>query len=322
MSSARRGSAASSAPVITRMCSVRGIVRERPVVGDRADVEAHPLVVADVGVGLELAVGAPACGCAGRAFSQTPSTSNGFPSVIGRFLSDPSAGRRRPGGGRYRARRTAHKRQRALTATARRLDADARRRTRPNGWCRCSTCSVRAPDGLGVSDVARDAAGPSVDRVPAPRDAGRQRRRRARPATSALPAGRADRGARRDRGGAAAGREPGPAGAGAALRHDVGDREPLDPGRHHVVYVDQVTPAQTVVMASWVGRRSPVHASSSGKVLLAFGDPTHARGRPARAARVDHRTHDHRPRWTPCRARSDPASRLRGQHRRARGSGW
>lgn len=41
----------------------------------------------------------------------------------------------------------------------------------------------------------------------------------------------------------------------------------------HVVYVDQVTPAQTVVMASWVGRRSPVHASSSGKVLLAWGDP-------------------------------------------------
>ncbi len=41
----------------------------------------------------------------------------------------------------------------------------------------------------------------------------------------------------------------------------------------HVVYVDQVTPAQTVVMASWVGRRSPVHASSSGKVLVAFGDP-------------------------------------------------
>lgn len=40
-----------------------------------------------------------------------------------------------------------------------------------------------------------------------------------------------------------------------------------------VVYVDQVTPTQTVVMASWVGRRSPAHASSSGKVLLAWGDP-------------------------------------------------
>jgi DNA-binding IclR family transcriptional regulator len=26
-------------------------------------------------------------------------------------------------------------------------------------------------------------------------------------------------------------------------------------------------------MASWVGRRSPAHASSSGKVMLAFGDP-------------------------------------------------
>jgi IclR family transcriptional regulator, acetate operon repressor len=42
--------------------------------------------------------------------------------------------------------------------------------------------------------------------------------------------------------------------------------------RFHVVYVDQVTPMNAVVMASWVGRRSPVHASSSGKVMLAFGD--------------------------------------------------
>jgi DNA-binding IclR family transcriptional regulator len=42
--------------------------------------------------------------------------------------------------------------------------------------------------------------------------------------------------------------------------------------RFHVVYVDQVTPPEAVVMASWVGRRSPAHASSSGKVLLAFGD--------------------------------------------------
>ncbi len=42
--------------------------------------------------------------------------------------------------------------------------------------------------------------------------------------------------------------------------------------RFHVVYVDQVTPRSAVVMASWVGRRSPAHASSSGKVLLAFGE--------------------------------------------------
>jgi DNA-binding IclR family transcriptional regulator len=43
--------------------------------------------------------------------------------------------------------------------------------------------------------------------------------------------------------------------------------------RFHVVYVDQVTPAQEIVMPSWIGRRTPVHASSSGKVLVAFGDP-------------------------------------------------
>lgn len=42
--------------------------------------------------------------------------------------------------------------------------------------------------------------------------------------------------------------------------------------RFHVVYVDQVTPAQQVVMPSWIGRRTPAHASSSGKVLVAFGD--------------------------------------------------
>jgi len=42
--------------------------------------------------------------------------------------------------------------------------------------------------------------------------------------------------------------------------------------RFHVVYVDQIAPAQTVVMRSWVGRRSPAHASSSGKVIMAFGD--------------------------------------------------
>ena len=60
----------------------------------------------------------------------------------------------------------------------------------------------------------------------------------------------------------------------------------------HVVYVDQVTPAQTVVMASWVGRRSPAHASSSGKVLLAFGsaDPATAVRALGRLERLTDRT--------------------------------
>jgi DNA-binding IclR family transcriptional regulator len=43
--------------------------------------------------------------------------------------------------------------------------------------------------------------------------------------------------------------------------------------RFHVVFVDQVVPATEVVMPSWIGRRTPAHASSSGKVLVAFGDP-------------------------------------------------
>jgi DNA-binding IclR family transcriptional regulator len=45
--------------------------------------------------------------------------------------------------------------------------------------------------------------------------------------------------------------------------------------RFDVVYIHQVAPRNTVVMASWIGRRTPAHASSSGKVLLAFGDGAH-----------------------------------------------
>lgn len=56
-----------------------------------------------------------------------------------------------------------------------------------------------------------------------------------------------------------------------ALTSETSNLAVLD--RFHVVYVDQITPSESVVMASWVGRRSPAHASSSGKVLLAFGDP-------------------------------------------------
>jgi DNA-binding IclR family transcriptional regulator len=40
-----------------------------------------------------------------------------------------------------------------------------------------------------------------------------------------------------------------------------------------VVYIDQVTGTRSVVAVSWVGRRTPLHATSNGKVLLAFADP-------------------------------------------------
>lgn len=37
-----------------------------------------------------------------------------------------------------------------------------------------------------------------------------------------------------------------------------------------VVYIDQVTGTRSVVAVSWVGRRTPLHATSNGKVLLAY----------------------------------------------------
>jgi DNA-binding IclR family transcriptional regulator len=40
----------------------------------------------------------------------------------------------------------------------------------------------------------------------------------------------------------------------------------------HVLYVDEVYDRHSIVSANWIGRRSPVHCSSSGKVLVAFDD--------------------------------------------------
>ena len=37
-----------------------------------------------------------------------------------------------------------------------------------------------------------------------------------------------------------------------------------------VVYIDQVTGTRSIVSVSWVGRRTPLHCTSNGKVLLAF----------------------------------------------------
>jgi IclR family transcriptional regulator, acetate operon repressor len=37
-----------------------------------------------------------------------------------------------------------------------------------------------------------------------------------------------------------------------------------------VVYIDQVTGTRSIVAVSWVGRRTPLHCTSNGKVFLAF----------------------------------------------------
>jgi IclR family acetate operon transcriptional repressor len=39
-----------------------------------------------------------------------------------------------------------------------------------------------------------------------------------------------------------------------------------------VVYIDQVTGTRSIVAVSWVGRRTPLHATSNGKMLLASVD--------------------------------------------------
>jgi DNA-binding IclR family transcriptional regulator len=39
-----------------------------------------------------------------------------------------------------------------------------------------------------------------------------------------------------------------------------------------VVYIDQVNGARSIVSVSWVGRRTPMHCTASGKVLLAWMD--------------------------------------------------
>jgi DNA-binding IclR family transcriptional regulator len=40
-----------------------------------------------------------------------------------------------------------------------------------------------------------------------------------------------------------------------------------------VVYIDQVAGMRSIVAVSWVGRRTPLHCTSNGKVLLAAMDP-------------------------------------------------
>ena len=40
-----------------------------------------------------------------------------------------------------------------------------------------------------------------------------------------------------------------------------------------VIYIDQATGARSIVSASWVGRRTPLHATAAGKALLAFAEP-------------------------------------------------
>lgn len=57
-----------------------------------------------------------------------------------------------------------------------------------------------------------------------------------------------------------------------------------------VVYVDQVTGSRSVVSVNWVGRRTPLHCTSNGKVLLAWMEPARRRQLLARLEPFTERT--------------------------------
>jgi IclR family transcriptional regulator, acetate operon repressor len=64
-----------------------------------------------------------------------------------------------------------------------------------------------------------------------------------------------------------------------AVMEDLADRtrETVNLGvlsGEDVIYVDQATGARSIVSVSWVGRRTPLHCTAAGKVLLAFTSPS------------------------------------------------
>ncbi len=67
--------------------------------------------------------------------------------------------------------------------------------------------------------------------------------------------------------------------------------------RFNVVYVDQVDPPE-LIMPEWRGRSLPLHASSGGKVFLAWLRPEERGSDLARGATALHRPDDHRSRRT------------------------
>ena len=58
-----------------------------------------------------------------------------------------------------------------------------------------------------------------------------------------------------------------------------------------IVYVDQISGTRSIVTVSWVGKRTPLHCTSNGKVLLACG--RRDRPRPAAGARRSRRFTPH-----------------------------
>ena len=162
-------------------------------------------------------------------FSHTPSTSNGFPSVTDTSFRRTSAGPPAVGAHATGWQGGGTRERRALTATQIGSLGSCGLTTVRNGSSTCSRCSARSPEGLGVSDVARNLG---VHRSTASRLLGTlavERHGRTRRVDPAIPTRRPHGRARRDGRRQASGREPGPTGARGAVGVHVGDGEPRDP---------------------------------------------------------------------------------------------
>ena len=85
------------------------------------------------------------------------------------------------------------------------------------------------------------------------------------------------------------------------------------------LYLDQAAGPAALSPHNWAGRRIPLHATSDGKVLLAYLPEAELAAMPDAAAGPLHRAHDHRRGRVPGPAGRGAAARLRHRGGRARG---
>ncbi len=104
------------------------------------------------------------------------------------------------------------------------------------------------------------------------------------------------------------------------LAHEVGETVNLAilSGRD-ALYLDQAAGPAALSPHNWAGQRIPLHATSDGKVLLAYAARGRARAVPDAAAGPLHRAHDHRRGRVPGAAGRGAAARLRHRGGRTRG---
>ena len=173
-----------------------------------------------------------------------------------------------------------------------------------------SPSSARSPTARSVSPRSPTGRAPQVDRRAPARLTRPRGRRRAGPGGHALPARAAlgDARGRADAGAVAGGR--GTTGL-RELAESAGEAAGLSvPDGDLVHYIDQVDSPNPVSVRDWTGTRVPLHAVSSGQVLLAFRPPAADRALPRASARAVHAAHAGRSRGAARAAARHPPRRV------------